>query len=102
MMSSNRESTVEFLSNRSSFFDESDYHQSGMIREEVSMLSESMRSNSQVPMSDHYTVAKETVSGAEQIYALTDQIEACVWDNIRLTHINAKLLDYAKRQAVDS
>lgn len=38
-MSSNRESTVEFLSNRSSFFDESE--KSVMVREEASGLDDS-------------------------------------------------------------
>ena len=36
---------------------------------------------------------------AGTLFNLTDQIEACVWDNIKLTHINAKLLEYAKKQA---
>lgn len=38
---------------------------------------------------------------AENLYNLTDQIEASVWDNIKLTHINAKLLEFAKNQALE-
>ena len=37
----------------------------------------------------------------DQLYNLMDQIEASVWDNIKLTHINAKLLEYAKKQAIE-
>lgn len=72
-----------------------------MIREEASQLSSSQHSQVRVPMSQFTDLRGGTESGTEQIYALTTQIETCVWDNIKLTHINAKLLDYAKRQAID-
>mgnify|MGYP006982808560 CR=1 FL=1 len=35
------------------------------------------------------------------VYALMDKIEATVWDNIKLTHINAKLLEFARSQALE-
>lgn len=37
----------------------------------------------------------------ENLYNLMEQIEACVWDNIKATHINQKLLEFAKNQAIE-
>lgn len=37
----------------------------------------------------------------DNLYNLMEQIEACVWDNIKLAHINSKLLEYAKNQAIE-
>jgi hypothetical protein len=31
-----------------------------------------------------------------------EQIEACVWDNIKLSHINSKLVQFATQQAIES
>lgn len=44
--------------------------------------------------------ATETATNVDNLYGLMGQIEACVWDNIKLTHLNAKLLEYTKNQAI--
>ena len=41
-------------------------------------------------------------SGADSnVFNLMENIEACVWDNIKLAHINSKLLEFAKNQAIE-
>ena len=59
--------------------------------------SERMTLGSQPRLNNHL----ETMTTDSKLYGLAEQTEACVWDNIKLTHINAKLIEYAKNQAVE-
>lgn len=48
-------------------------------------------------MSQADSELRGTEKTVEQLYGLMDQIEDTVWDNVRLTHTNAKLLEFAQK-----
>ena len=114
---SNRESTVDFVSNRDSFFDDSQYSDDESVMqikesdEEDSQSADEFDNSCQIPETAErqtfYSQATsnlrgtETATNVDNLYGLMGQIEACVWDNIKLTHLNAKLLEYAKNQAIE-
>jgi len=94
---------VDFVSNHDSFFASDDDDEESAMRESIAS---SYVSDNRVTM-NFGQAAGEGVRGtvtetADQLYGLMEQIESTVWDNIKLTHINAKLLEYARRQAMEA
>jgi len=82
------------MSNRDSVF-ESDAASSVMMREVSAYESRMGGSQLETPMQ------ARSVDNT-RLSALTNQIMELVIDNIRMVHMNSKLLDYCKRQIVQS
>jgi len=82
------------MSNRDSVF-ESDAASSVMMREESAYDSRMGSSQLDTPM-------QARIVDNTRLSALTNQIMELVIDNIRMVHMNSKLLDYCKRQILQS
>ena len=60
-----------------------------------------MRETSQYGMSSHVTQQARIVDNT-RLSALTNQIMELVLDNIKMLHMNSKLIDYCKRQTIQA